>query len=434
MAIRYGVGLGRAGFEWSGDAVIQWKQHWPKWTPPDEMVARHPKLEPYSAANGGMPGGLKSARRTRAVPVPERRRHALPAARLAGMEFDRQVGVVGLRAPDQPGRHRPLRPRAEQDAGDRHVRCRRRRIRRQCSSDGYVDPALQPPADDQTGWHRLPLRRRVRLPSIPRTSARPTDDPTERTTDLIAASATVWRPDARGRALSRAEAGDRPARAAARSVVARGRRRLLAACFCCSAAAVAAFGRASSAASRTPIRDRPSCRTGPTTGLSAITCWRSCGVIGPSREAGGRISVRWTIDGTPLSSSVETSASPTPSWVIALAQSKSGLGRNVSAAVAHRLLLARRIGAQRMLDAVAELGQHRFGHVERVLRDEIDADALGADQADHLLDAVDAAIFGASSNSRCASSKKNTSFGLSGSPTSGSSSNSSDISHSRKVA
>ena len=42
--------------------------------------------------------------------------------------------------------------------------------------------------------------------------------------------------------------------------------------------------------------------------------------------------------------------------------------------------------------------------------------------------------FGASLNSRCASSKKNTSFGLSRSPTSGSCSNSSDSSHSRKVA
>jgi lipoprotein-anchoring transpeptidase ErfK/SrfK len=67
MAIRYGVGLGRAGFEWSGDAVIQWKQHWPKWTPPDEMVARDPKLEPYSAANGGMPGGLLNPLGARAL-------------------------------------------------------------------------------------------------------------------------------------------------------------------------------------------------------------------------------------------------------------------------------------------------------------------------------------------------------------------------------
>ena len=67
MAVRYGVGLGRAGFEWAGDAVIQWKQHWPKWTPPDEMVARDPKLTQYSAANGGMPGGLMNPLGARAL-------------------------------------------------------------------------------------------------------------------------------------------------------------------------------------------------------------------------------------------------------------------------------------------------------------------------------------------------------------------------------
>ncbi len=67
MSIRYGVGLGRQGFEWSGDAVIQWKQHWPKWTPPDEMVARDPKLAQYSAANGGMPGGLTNPLGARAM-------------------------------------------------------------------------------------------------------------------------------------------------------------------------------------------------------------------------------------------------------------------------------------------------------------------------------------------------------------------------------
>jgi lipoprotein-anchoring transpeptidase ErfK/SrfK len=67
QAIRYGVGLGRAGFEWSGDAVVQWKQKWPKWTPPDEMVARQPELKPYSADNGGMPGGLKNPLGARAL-------------------------------------------------------------------------------------------------------------------------------------------------------------------------------------------------------------------------------------------------------------------------------------------------------------------------------------------------------------------------------
>lgn len=56
-ALRYGVGVGAAGFGWEGDAVMQYKRHWPRWTPPDEMVARRPDLEPYSIANGGMDPG-----------------------------------------------------------------------------------------------------------------------------------------------------------------------------------------------------------------------------------------------------------------------------------------------------------------------------------------------------------------------------------------
>ncbi len=59
-AVRYGVGLGRAGFEWAGQGVIQWKQKWPKWTPPAEMIARDPSLAKWGVDNGGMPGGLKN--------------------------------------------------------------------------------------------------------------------------------------------------------------------------------------------------------------------------------------------------------------------------------------------------------------------------------------------------------------------------------------
>ncbi len=67
MAMRYGVGLGRQGFEWSGEGVIQWKQAWPKWTPPEEMIARQPELEKWSTANGGMPPGLDNPLGARAL-------------------------------------------------------------------------------------------------------------------------------------------------------------------------------------------------------------------------------------------------------------------------------------------------------------------------------------------------------------------------------
>ncbi|MCU0905640.1 MAG: L,D-transpeptidase, partial [Tabrizicola sp.] len=43
-AIRYGISVGRAGFEWSGEAIVSEKKPWPTWTPPKEMIARDPKL------------------------------------------------------------------------------------------------------------------------------------------------------------------------------------------------------------------------------------------------------------------------------------------------------------------------------------------------------------------------------------------------------
>ena len=50
-AIRYGVGVGRDGFRWSGVEKISRKKEWPGWTPPAEMRAREPNLPKY------MPGG-----------------------------------------------------------------------------------------------------------------------------------------------------------------------------------------------------------------------------------------------------------------------------------------------------------------------------------------------------------------------------------------
>lgn len=53
-AVRYGVGIGRQGFTWSGRGTIQFKREWPTWTPPAEMIERQPELEEYR--NGMAPG------------------------------------------------------------------------------------------------------------------------------------------------------------------------------------------------------------------------------------------------------------------------------------------------------------------------------------------------------------------------------------------
>jgi lipoprotein-anchoring transpeptidase ErfK/SrfK len=54
QAIRYGIGVGREGFAWSGDATVGFKREWPKWFPPTEMIDRDPTLEKYRE---GMDGG-----------------------------------------------------------------------------------------------------------------------------------------------------------------------------------------------------------------------------------------------------------------------------------------------------------------------------------------------------------------------------------------
>ena len=66
-AMRYGVGLGREGYAWTGRGVVQWKQKWPRWTPPDDMVGRQPELRQYAAANGGMNPGLANPLGARAM-------------------------------------------------------------------------------------------------------------------------------------------------------------------------------------------------------------------------------------------------------------------------------------------------------------------------------------------------------------------------------
>lgn len=54
QAMRYGAGIGRAGFSWAGTGNIQFKREWPVWTPPAEMIQREPHLEEFR--NGQEPG------------------------------------------------------------------------------------------------------------------------------------------------------------------------------------------------------------------------------------------------------------------------------------------------------------------------------------------------------------------------------------------
>src|SRR3712207_5646202 len=64
LAIRYGVGVGKEGFGWSGTVKVGRKAEWPTWTPPAEMIKRRPELVEYA---GGMPGGQDNPLGARAL-------------------------------------------------------------------------------------------------------------------------------------------------------------------------------------------------------------------------------------------------------------------------------------------------------------------------------------------------------------------------------
>jgi lipoprotein-anchoring transpeptidase ErfK/SrfK len=69
-AMRYGVGVGKEGFAWSGTAVIHDKQEWPDWYPPKEMIQRRPDLRPQLSelqSGIGVPGGPSNPLGARAM-------------------------------------------------------------------------------------------------------------------------------------------------------------------------------------------------------------------------------------------------------------------------------------------------------------------------------------------------------------------------------
>ncbi len=63
-AVRYGIGVGREGFEWKGTSRIAMKREWPIWTPPAAMIRRQPELARFA---GGMEPGITNALGARAL-------------------------------------------------------------------------------------------------------------------------------------------------------------------------------------------------------------------------------------------------------------------------------------------------------------------------------------------------------------------------------
>jgi lipoprotein-anchoring transpeptidase ErfK/SrfK len=60
VALRYGIGVGRDGFQWGGIHKISRKAEWPDWTPPPEMIQRQPYLPRWMAGGPGNPLGARA--------------------------------------------------------------------------------------------------------------------------------------------------------------------------------------------------------------------------------------------------------------------------------------------------------------------------------------------------------------------------------------
>ena len=154
-AVRYGVGVGRQGFGWSGVATIQDKQEWPDWYPPKEMIARQPELRrQVSELQGGLgvPGGpAQSAGLARAVPLAGQQGHPLPHPRHGRTVDHRHQRVLRLHPHDQPGCHRPLPAHAGRREGRGTLGARGRVPVRQLSGLYISDEILAAAASSRVG-------------------------------------------------------------------------------------------------------------------------------------------------------------------------------------------------------------------------------------------------------------------------------------------
>lgn len=112
VALRYGIGVGREGFGWTGEAVADRKAQWPVWTPPPEMIKRQPELAQWKE---GRPGGPRNPLGARAIYLSQNghdtgfRIHGTPEWRSIGSNASSgcfrmiQQDVVDLHARVSPG-------------------------------------------------------------------------------------------------------------------------------------------------------------------------------------------------------------------------------------------------------------------------------------------------------------------------------------------
>ena len=102
QAVRYGIGVGREGFTWSGTKTVERKDEWPDWVPPTEMIERQPYLPRFMAGGPGNPLGaraLYSAAPCTASTAPTSRRRSASACRRAVSACSTRTSSTSTRAP-----------------------------------------------------------------------------------------------------------------------------------------------------------------------------------------------------------------------------------------------------------------------------------------------------------------------------------------------
>ncbi len=110
QAMRYGIGIGRDGFTWSGTQTITRKAEWPAWTPPPEMIARQPYLPRHMAGGPGNPLGARAMYLGGTI-------YRIHGTNDAG--DDRHPRFLGLPPPHQRRRQRSLFAGQRRHQGDR---------------------------------------------------------------------------------------------------------------------------------------------------------------------------------------------------------------------------------------------------------------------------------------------------------------------------